>query len=185
MFLLLPVLVGVGALSVGFNLEDDMRLEWDVTDTSISFLFNCLYGWCAIGFGFGMDETDMIIAMCPAINSDVLLWDAWSTAEVTPHNDTEQGGNYSLTGVSSTQSDTTFEVKFTRALDTKDAYDTIIRIGEDMDFVYAYSTAGSFTKHTTRKKGLIVIGEEQQKSIISTWGNYCKLSALILSLSFL
>ena len=138
----------LGDLTSELTVTDKFSMHWKFNSNNtvtIALRWNT-GGYFSIGFGKSMDGIDVISA--EYLNSQISVYDRWSSSQSTPSLDSDVGGKNDLTLLSFLNSDSQgySVVKFIRALDTGDQHDYVIQ-QINVTFCYAFSNEKSISYH--------------------------------------
>ncbi|CAG9330475.1 unnamed protein product [Blepharisma stoltei] len=158
-----------GAETVSVELDPNFSLSWVMTETQVTFTFNCKFdGWCAIGFGHAMEDTDMIIVIRE--NGAFQAWDSYSSGYTTPSQDSSLKGcknNANMINAEFT-ANKTMVVTVTRLLNTGDSKcDVVLKPNMITEFCFAYNSESDLTTfpiHNAVGMGKIKLGMTQADS---------------------
>ncbi|CAG9330480.1 unnamed protein product [Blepharisma stoltei] len=157
-----------GSELVTVDLDPKFSLTWIMTATEITFTFLCNFdGWCGIGFGESMLNTDMIIVM--RVNGKFQAWDTWSTSFAAPEKDESVSGcKNDIELVSSIWNNGTMQVVMTRKLSTEDnKCDLELAPNMITGFCFGYlvqTDLSSFGEHNVVGSGTLKLGTSQSDS---------------------
>ncbi|OMJ77414.1 hypothetical protein SteCoe_23016 [Stentor coeruleus] len=169
------------------DLDDKMQLGWTFDGNEIVMYFTCKIGengYCGIGFGLDMYNTDMIWA------TDTVR-DGWSEERVMPILDIYYtDGVNDITDVASSSENGVLSVNFRRLLDTGDKYDFVLEKNMELDLCFAYYYTTEFIYHEQNYgSGSLVLATEQKNAKFDYYSKYYKEGyekhAIIMSLSWI
>ncbi len=147
---------------LAFQSGDDFKLFYYVKDENIYFkMVGKTKGYVAIGFKptSKMKDADIIIGY--VLNNGVNVFDLYSTGEFGPHpEDVILGGKHNIFSVLGEEKGEYTIIEFARALDTKDKYDALLTLDEDIKIIWAISGKDDINaKHTKRGSGVIKLSK--------------------------
>ncbi|KAJ3089312.1 hypothetical protein HK102_006699 [Quaeritorhiza haematococci] len=138
------------------NITDDLDFSYVIREGKyIDIILESNYsGWYGIGFGAKNMLSADIIVVHEIGEGRIGISDMWATGYQYPDQDTDSGGQYSLTNFENltTTSFSKSAVKFTRLLDTGESTDAQIRLGLN-DIIYAWGDDWVLKYHN-RNRGL-------------------------------
>eukprot|EP00360_Condylostoma_magnum_P000894 CAMPEP_0168313798 /NCGR_PEP_ID=MMETSP0210-20121227/4512_1 /TAXON_ID=40633 /ORGANISM="Condylostoma magnum, Strain COL2" /LENGTH=109 /DNA_ID=CAMNT_0008275137 /DNA_START=14 /DNA_END=343 /DNA_ORIENTATION=+ len=103
-------------------------------------------GYCSIGFGSEMDNTDMI-ACITYDGVTATMIDTYGNGHDVPDNDTALGGFNDLIMVSNAVTANTIECEFDRKLNTGDKYDGVIEVDNEQSIIWAWYDTRAYVDH--------------------------------------
>ena len=130
-----------------FNLARGFVLHGEIQgDNFIGLVeFNATKGWFALGFGESMTKADIIIF--ETNDNQITITDRWSKGHGRPAIDSSLAdGKSDVTRLGYEIVNGNYRVKFSRKLNTGDAYDRVIVNGEN-PIIYAYGEKPTISIH--------------------------------------
>ncbi|MBP2133394.1 hypothetical protein J2128_001348 [Methanomicrobium sp. W14] len=145
-----------------FESEDgSFSMKWSINEDIVYFkMTGDSKGWVAVGFNptSVMKDADIYLGY---MDGDLgSIHDMYSTGRFGPHpDDTKQGGEFSVLNYTVSESGGKTTVEFSRYLDTKDTYDSVIEEGETVDFIWAIADRDDpdFKHSVAKGSGTIVL----------------------------
>jgi hypothetical protein len=134
---------------------ENYQLFWRTEGTNIFIGIRArTTGWVAIGFGNGMNNSDLIL--CAVLDGRPMVTDQFGQG-LSHREDTALGGTNDIAAFTGVEKDGFTSFEFRRALNTGDKYDGVLTKGTN-PISWSYGTADDMSsKHTARGRGEITI----------------------------
>jgi len=142
------------------------RLSWSLVNNNTAVVMEMsakAEGYLAIGFGFAMPKSDMIIGWVDN-NGNVQLRDRFAVEHTEPAEDTDLGGTNDVQVVCGMRNNGVTTIRFKRLLNTSDPYDMVLPPKGPIDVIYAFKTdmPGVLIHHGLDNHNHIVIDLSQR-----------------------
>ena len=163
--MLLYLILGLATSEyIEYDLDSKMSLGWEISGETIYLTFTCRIGWCGIGFGDSMVNSDMIIVSFQESDAIPTVMDCWSHDNSLPPTDVSLLGSDNLEITNFSKKKDTFTVRIERPLYTEDIFDYRIDPEEKFSISWAYLESGQLSKHSTSAVGEIRMGSTSESS---------------------
>lgn len=131
--------------------QGGFRLSWQLNENASEATFELTMnatGWAAVGFGGGMNQTDMVVCWIDAAGTAHAV-DSFGTGHHAPQADTSLGGTDDVKVLGGSRNGGSMTVSFQRRLVTGDKFDFPMNASGAFNLVYAWhnGVAGQLTYH--------------------------------------
>eukprot|EP01059_Diplonema_ambulator_P007971 TRINITY_DN17501_c0_g1_i1.p1 TRINITY_DN17501_c0_g1~~TRINITY_DN17501_c0_g1_i1.p1 ORF type:complete len:786 (+),score=206.17 TRINITY_DN17501_c0_g1_i1:48-2405(+) len=158
------LLLSVLRTTLSLTWTPDFDMQWSLSGDTMTFTFSCTTGmWCALGFGQGMSNADIIVC------DSAQCMDGSSTSQALPPKDAQQDITFGSLGTTGGK----YTMQWQRKLQTPDATDAIVTAGAVTNVIYAVGSGGidannNYVMHTTRGNGAIIVSSAAVTNIPTT-----------------